>query len=291
MHSQILKNFLIIVFSIMTIGNIVAQKKEKIKGNKIVTTDQRLVDGFHTIDIGEDFEVSLSDDDESSVEVETDENLQQLIKVTVSDSILKIRTTKDIRSKKALNIKVSYNSSLLKKIIIREKAEIKTLTPIEVPFIKIEAHDNSDAFLTINSDKMKYSADGKSSVELHLNGKESKINLSENTKLKGIFTSDSLNIDLYQKASAKLEGDLTNLLVRTDNSSNFMGHKLSSINTYVVAEGESDCYILVKEKLRLKINGKSKMYLLGDPKITIDTFADEASIIKKKIDYSPSIFK
>lgn len=277
------------IFVFFISANIFAQK-EKIKGNKIVTTEVKMIDDFHTIEVYDNFEVSINEDNDHLIKIEADSNLQEFIAVEVLDGILKIKSKKDIRRAKALHITISYASEL-RRIAFYDKVNIKSISPLEASRIRVESHDNTEVFLSLNADKVTSVSNGKATVELHVKSKDAFYQVNEDAELKGILTADSLKIDLYQKGYAKLEGEVKSALIRADNDTDFYGEKLASGTTSILAEGKSDCYILVKNNLELSAIDQTEIYLLGEPKINITQFLNEAIIYKKKIDYTPSRLK
>ncbi len=280
---------LILLLSMVTLANLYCQK-EKVKGNKIVSTENFDIEGFHTIQIYENFEVTIDESSLNQVTIEADSNILREIDVTVTDSILKIKSGKELRRAKELNVQISYASSL-KKIVLSDKVHAKCLSPIITnDEFTLDMDDNSEIFLTVEAPKITYFGNGKSSTDLHTKGNEISYQVNDNAKIKGIVTADSLTVDLYQKASAKLEGESTSMLIRTDNDTDFFGEKLSAKRVSLIAEGASDCYMLTEEQIKIEAKDKAEIYILGQPAIIIEAFKNEATLYKKKDNYSPGLF-
>ena len=172
-----------------------------------------------------------------------------------------------------------------------DKVNIKSLTPIHAQKLWINVNDDAEVFLTADVNTISCIANGKSNVELHVTAKEATYQINENSELKGIITADTLKVDLYQKASTKLEGEVKMMQVRADNDTDFYGEKLNATNTTLLAEGSSDCYILANEKISIEAKDKTEIYLLGEPQVDMNSFTNEAILYKKGIDYTPSRFK
>lgn len=281
-----MKRSLLVIASLLLLGNAYGQK-EKIKGNKIVSTEEHNVDGFHTIEIYESFEVTFEESSDSQVKIEADSNLQEVIKIEVVDSVLKIYSDKDLRRAKALNLDISYGSEL-KRIMLYDKVNAKSLSPITGSELTVEVNDNAEVFLTTETNKVSCTTNGKASAELHVNATEVTYQINENSEMKGIITAENLNVDLYQKASVEIEGEAQSMRVRADNDSDFYGQKLNAAKTILIAENSSDCYILTNEEITMEVRDKSEVFLLGEPKINVEVFTNEASLYKKEIDYVPS---
>ncbi len=277
---------LLLSIFLLTLGNVNAQK-EKIKGNKIISTEEYEVENFHSIEIYEGFEVAFEESSDNLIKIETDSNIQREIKVEVIDGVLKITSDKDLRRTKVLNLDINYASEL-KKIKIYDRVNIKSLSSINTTDLELEVNDNAEMFLTVEANKVTCIAYGKSTAELHLTTNEAVYQINENSEIKGIVTSDSLKVDLYQKGSAKLEGEIKSMLIRADNDTDFYGEKLNVAKTSLIAEGATDCYILTNEEITIEAIDKAEIFLLGEPKINIKTFSNEATLFKKNIDYVPS---
>jgi len=281
-----MRTTLLFLFSFFSFVNTYSQQ-EKIKGNKIVNTEEYTLETFHTIDIYNNFEISLDESSDHQIKIEADSNLHEFISYEVIDSVLTIKSDKDLRRAKALNLDISYGSTL-KKIILNDKVSAKSLSPITSEKFDLEINDHAEAFFTAELGKINCTTYGKAKAELHVTAREVVYQINENSKLKGIVTTDSFKVDLYQKASATLEGEVTSMLVRADNETDFFGEKLSANRTSLIAEGSSDCYILANETITIEAIDEAEIFLLGEPKVQINLFSNEAALFKKNIDYTPS---
>ena len=262
-------------------------QKEKIKGNKIVSTERYEVEPFHTIEIYEGFEVTLDESSDSQVKIEADSNIQRVIQIEVVDSVLTIKSDKDLRRAKALNIDILYGSEL-KKIVLYDKVNAKSLSAIKSSGLTVEVNDYAEIFLTTETGNLSCVAYGKSRAELHASASSVVYQVNENSEVKGIVTADEFKIDLYQKATAELEGEVQFMQLRTDNETDFYGTKLNATKASLLTEGSSDNYVQIQEEITIEAKDKSEIFLLGEPKISIQGFTNEAAIFKKNIDYTPS---
>ncbi len=280
---------ILLALILLSLGNLYAQR-ERVKGNRILSTEQLDIDGFHTIEIYENFDVSLDEGSDNQVKIETDSNIHEHINVEVIDSVLTVSSDKDLRRTKALHLDIFYASSL-EKIILHSKATLKSLSPITTSTLKIEINDQTEVFLTADVNTMDCIVNGKSKATLHVTGQEVIYQVNENSEVNGIITADSLKVDLYQKGSVKLEGELKSLQVRVDSDTDFYGEKLSSDKVSLYAEGASDSYILANQEITIEAKDKAEIFLLGEPKVQINAFTNEAILYKKKLDFTPNKFR
>ncbi len=284
-----MKKKILSVCMLLVIGYAQAQK-EKIKGNKIVTTEQKTISGFHTIDLYDNFEVILHEDTDNLLKIEADSNLHEVIQASVQDSILTIKCSKSVKRPKALNIKISY-AQALRKITIHDKAHLTSVAAIKSSSVRVESSDNAEVKLTVEADKLTNITNGKASVELNATAKNSFYQVNESSKLKGIITTDSLKIDLYQKGNAKLEGKTELLQLRADSATHFYGQKLASEDATVIAEGSTDCFVQNNKTITIDAKDDAEVYIISEnTNVTVNNFANEATLYRKKLSYSPGIF-
>jgi len=271
--------FLFIAFGYNTIG--FTQDTEKVKGDRNVTIKQTYVDPFNRIIVGEDFEVELYFNSKPSVEIETDDNLHDYIKIEVVDSVLTFKTTTDIRSRKELKIKVNYNKGF-SHIETRDNAEVRSLTSLELNNASLKCTGSSRAYLNIKATDFNFMSLDKAKVKLNLTATKTKLELSDNCRLDALINSKETKIDLYQRANIDIEGTTDNLLLTTDNNAQFNGKDFTSKTCAVTCELASDAYIEATETITIDASGSSEIYLYANPKITINTFMDTAKLQKKE---------
>lgn len=127
----------------------------------------------------------------------------------------------------------------------------------------------------INSEKAK--------VKLNLTTSLATLELNENSKTEALITADSLQVDLYQRANAKIEGETDYINIRADNSSSYIGKNMTSNNAEVTADQNCNVYVQVLENLSLRATGISEVYIYENPKIDLKIFSDLAKLHKKEL--------
>jgi len=277
-----LKNALLIVFLIACITSGFSQDKEKIKGDRNVTSRETKIDAFNRIVVGEDFKIDIIEGAQASIFIEADDNLHEVIKFNVADSVLKFETTSKITSSKKINIKVIYTNAL-SQIETFEDGEISSLTSVNLDKVILKNTGSSKAFLNIKTTDFKFINSDRAKVKLNVTTKIAKLELAENSKVDALINADSLNVDLYQRSDAKIEGTLKHLNIRADNSSNFVGKDLTSSTCELLSEGSSDVAVQVTTSLTINATGNSEVYIYANPKITLNKFTDTAKLYKKEM--------
>jgi len=275
--NKILFTFLI---SISFVAVSFGQDLEKIKGDRNVTVKQTYLNPFNKIVVGNEFSIQLIYNTKSSVEIETDENLHDVIKFNVTDNTLVFTTTHRITSSKKMNITVNY-STPLQLIEVNNEAEIRSLTSLELKDVTLKTNDEAKAYLNINANNFVYQSTGKSKTKLNVTAKTAKIELSDNSKLEALVNANEATIDLYQRTIANIEGDVIDATLRIDNNADFNGKNFTAQTGKLISELESDAYVNFSKSIIIEAAGNSEVYLYGEPQITINRFADAAKLQKK----------
>ncbi len=124
-------------------------QKNQIEGSGNVNTQNRTINSFKKIELDGIFKVQLKQGNEETVQVETDDNLQDLVTVTVTNEILKVSMKK----------KMNFRNS--KKMIVH--ISFKNIDEINN---KLVGHVNGEGTLTL--EKLKYISNAVGHTELDL---------------------------------------------------------------------------------------------------------------------------
>lgn len=275
-----MKNHIAIFLIVLSTTLTLAQKKDKLKGSRIVTIENKEVGNFQALEVEDNIEVNLERGEKNNIKIEADENLHDIISFDLKDNTLRIYTTKEAVNYKKLIVRVTYNSDL-NLVTSKNEATINAIEEIQLDEITFKTFDYSKLFLNVNTKKFILQADDKSKTELNLKSENTIIQLSKNAALKSLISTVDLTIDLYQKSNATLEGNVTNAILRLDNNSTLTGNKLNVKNADVITESYSNCSLFVDTNVIIDAADKSEIHLFGSPKIEMRQFSDEAKLFKK----------
>ena len=279
---MMIKNALLTVVATLLFFSAYGQKKEKIKGDRNVTTKETRINSFNRIVVGEKFKIDLIEGNEASVFVEADDNLHDVIDFSVADSTLYFNTSKRITTSKKISIKVTFTKAL-RQIETKENGEVSSLTSINLDDIVLVHSGSSKAFLNIKTSKFKLINNDKAKLRLNVTTTLATLELNENSKTEALIETDSMQVDLYQRADAKIEGNANLLNIRADNSSNFVGKNFTTTNCEVISDLNADVYIQVTENLTVDASGNSEVFIYDNPKIVINKFTDTSKLHKKEM--------
>jgi len=257
-----------------------AQKREKIKGSKIVTTSLKEVGSFDALEVDDNLEVYLEQGEKNEIKIEADDNLHDIIGMDLREKTLRLYTNKESTIFKKLSVKVTYTKSL-NKVIAKNDAVVYAIQELQLDDITMNCLDFSKLYLNVNAKKFSLIADDKTRTELNLKAEDGILQLSKNAVVKTLVSAIKFKCDLYQKATAAVEGIAEKATIRLDNNSVFTGVKFTLKEANVTAESSAVGSILAETSLSLAIGDKAEISLYGNPAIQLTRFSEEAKLLKK----------
>jgi hypothetical protein len=277
-----IKNITLLVIAMFSLTIASAQVKlEKIKGSKIVTVTTKEVESFENVEIEEFLDVYFVKAEKTSIEIEADDNLHDIISYNVLGNTLKLTALKYPTGEKKLAIRVNYTDSL-KSIVARHESKINALADINLENITIKNFDKSQSFLNIKCTNFTLIMTDKSKAEINVKADKTTIELSKEAKIKGLVASPEAKIDLYQKSEGEIEGDCQIAKIRLDNNSSLMAKKFTVIDMELVAESYTKCSVNAQKSIEISASGKTEIDLLGEPKVDLKVFTNSAILSKKE---------
>lgn len=267
---------LLLLVTTLTFG----QRREKIKGSKIVTTSIKEVGEFDGIEADDNLEVYLEKGEKNEIKIEADDNLHDIIGMDLRDKVLRLYTSKESTIFKKLTVHVTYTKSF-KTVIAKNDAVVYAIQELQLENITFNTFDYAKLFLNVNSKKFSLFADDKSRIELNLKAEDANLQLSKYSAIKTLVSAIKFKCDLYQKSTAAIEGIAEKATIRLDNNAIFTGTKFTLKESNLTAEGSAVATILAETSISIAAGDKSEISLFGNPKIEITRFSEEAKLIKK----------
>lgn len=179
-----------------------------------------------------------------------------------------------------MEITVVYKDSL-NIIELKEDAQLTSTSTIKVKDLVLRTKESSKIYLTIEAENFNYIAAGKTKAELNITANTVVLDLSDNSKIEGLINSETITIDMLQRANAILEGDSNELTIKVDNSAILKAEKLITKTCNLITEGRADVHIEASKDIVIEASGTTETYIYGSPKIEINKFDDDAILRKK----------
>ena len=272
----------IIILSFLFLSMIsFGQKKEKVKGSKIVKLEQKQVDDFESLEVEDNLEIFLIKGNECGIEIEADDNLIELVEYKLTGKNLRISTSKDVSSYKKLSVRVTYTDKL-NMVIAKDETNVTALSDVTLDNVTFKSYDYAKLFLNAKTKNFTLMANDKSKVELNLKSEKTAVDVSKSAYVKALISSGEMRFDMYQKSSADVEGDVLDLKLRLDNNTDFNGKKLTAKNALVETSGYAKTSINIGNIATIDASGNSEIELYGEPvKIEVKHLVDSATLRKK----------
>lgn len=270
----------IILIILLTSALAFAQKKEKVKGSKIVKLEQKEVGNFESVEVEDNLEVFLVKGNECALEVEADDNLIEFVEYKITGKNLRISTSRDMSSFKKLSVRVTYNDSF-NMVIAKDETNVTALSDVTVDNVTFKSYDYAKLFLNAKTKNFTLMANDKSKVELNLKSEKTSIDISKSAYVKALISSNEMRFDMYQKSNADIEGDVLDLKLRLDNNTDFTGKKLIAKIALIEVTAYAKASINVSTNAQINASGNGEIELFGEPKIEMKKFTDSASLKKR----------
>jgi hypothetical protein len=277
-----MKKITLLIIALLFTGYSFGQKREKVKGSKIVTIEKKEIGNFENLEIEDNFEIFLVKGEKCALEIEADDNLHSEININLNGNTLRLTTLKEVVGFKKFSMKITYTNDF-KLLIAKHESNITATTDIELDNFTIKCFDYSKLFANGKVKTFTLMQNDKSKAELNLKSENATIELSKNANLKALIATTQLKVDLYQKSKAVLEGDVVELKLRLDNNSEFTGMNLIAKTAELVAEGNSTTSLNVVSNAVIEASGKSEIQFYGDAKIELKKFTENTVIMKKML--------
>lgn len=276
-----MKTYIITTIFLLTIFVSFAQKKEKIKGNRNVTTVIYELDPFTSLEVKEDLDIVLINGTTPQVEVNADENLHEVFNIDVVNGTLRISTSKQIRSRKKLEIFVTVSEDL-QRIHVESDAELKSMTTLNINKTEINAMGNAELDLKIKSDSLAINNYGKAEGRYEIDTRELILTAFENSKIKANVNATKVTSQI-EFGNVKVEGQTDTLYLEVKEKGEFIAPLFKTKEISVSTTEQAKVALNVSEKIQIDAHDNSEIELLGSPKtITILKFEEEA--ILRKVD-------
>ncbi len=256
-----------------------AQRKPKIKGSRIVTDVQENLPPFKAIELNDDLEVRLRKAPQEGYAITADDNLIDVLKFKVEDSILTISSFYNITAKKKLDITVNYSDI---DVLTLRNGDIRMDGAIITDELDVNLSESAKLQLNAEASRMAIHMEGNSSGDFTLKAEEINFVLKDRVDARIYAVSETNNLEMHKNASAKMEGTVGDFTINLIENSSVKGERLEAEKAFVNLQDSSSAAVNVKSTIELTSSGSSKTYLYGDGKIDIIEFLDTSELHKEK---------
>ncbi|MCB0486582.1 MAG: DUF2807 domain-containing protein, partial [Flavobacteriaceae bacterium] len=249
-------NYFLSIVAFLLVLTVSAQ--EKLKGNRIVATENRGNFDFEKIEIGDGVDVLISQGDETTVSVEADENLMNAIITEATNNTLFIKLSEEIRSKKELKVLVTANS-LLSQITIKDKSDITSNSTLFLDSFTLNAEGDSKVSLNLDVIHFYLNNNESANVNLSVKGEEVYLKANKTGKGKVNISADKVEVITQGSSSLELTGECKSLNIKAENRSNAKAAELETEEAVVTCSDTSNTFVNAKIKLTVSAINSSEV--------------------------------
>lgn len=258
-----------------------AMSQSKIKGNRVVTNEERSLDYFTKLEVNDKINLILKQGNQNSLEVEADENLHDVIDADVKNSTLTLSLNKRITRSKRFNITLYVED--LDQIILNDDSEVNAPEELDVFNMDIILNNKSDIQLdNLKTQFLSLEANERSKSELRVRTDSLVIHAKESSRLKLDMITEGSSFNYSGNASIDAEGKTSSLTLNASDNAGFKGAEFVADNVLVSALDKSDSYVNARETIVIEAKNKAKVYVFNKPEINLKTFEDNASLLKRE---------
>jgi hypothetical protein len=150
--------------------------------------------------------------------------------------------------------------------------------------ITVNAFDNSDFNLKLNSKLVRITSKKTSNYKLAILCDEIFIRAEESCGIKAVIDTKYINISALDRSAITMNGTCDELEIESLGNSSFKGKNFEAKNAIINATHTSDIYVNALDNLDIFAKNSSEVYIYSNPKITISEFYDKSSLHKREID-------
>lgn len=256
-----------------------AQRKPKIKGNRVVTEVNGELPAFNAIVLEDDLDIVLKKSFGPGYRIEADDNLVDILKFKVEDSTLVISSFYTVTSKKKFNITVEFVEL---KAISAQEGSIVSEDIITNDVVFIDAFGSSEMNLKASASVLDLTMEDTTSGDFNLDVDSLNINLKGRSKPSIYMASGTAKLDLNDNANLVLEGTSDTLEAIVSGNAKLKGQRMEAASVKLNIGESADANVYAYREFELGSKGNGKTYLYGTPKITITEFLDTSQLIKRE---------
>ncbi|AKA35536.1 GIN domain-containing protein [Flagellimonas lutaonensis] len=272
-----MKKFLLPLLLLFMVS-MTAQRKPKIKGNRVVTEVNGELPSFNAIVLEDNLDIVLKKSFGPGYRIEADDNLVDILKFKVEDSTLVISSFYTVTSKKKFNITVEFVEL---KAISAQEGSIVSEDIITNDRVFIDAFGNSEMNLSASASVLDLNMEETSSGDLNLDVDSLNINLRGRSKPSIYMASGTATLELQDNANLVVEGTSDNLFAKVGDNAKLKAQRMEAALVKLHLEGSADAHVYAYREFELSSKGNGKTFLYGTPKITITEFLDTSQLVKK----------
>lgn len=258
-----------------------AQKKPKIKGNRIVAPYKAPLEAFHKIVLSEDLKVHIVAADSTYVAILADDNLPPVFKFEVKDSTLHLQTYYTITAAKQLDITIF--TPHLSALQLQAGEAAVTLDP-RFSSVSLTAIEDTQMAVTGQVAQLQMTLSGKAFASVNALTDQMSIEMSDRaTATLSTEVRNNATLSLQDKAGVQWNGSAAHLAASLQGNTQLSASELLLKEAMVNAAGDAKIDLYVADHLSYFAKENSQLDLFGLPRVDLLEFSGRAQLRKKEL--------
>ena len=270
---------LILLFLVLFQINLIAQRKPRIKGSRIVSEVSEELPAFNAVQLNDDLDIVLKKSFGPGYFIQADDNLIDILKFKVVDSTLIISSFYDVTAKKQFDITINYTDL---KAITLKRGSMVSKDMIESDELFVDAFENTRLDLKASAAVMDINLENNSKADFNIDVDSLNIGLSNRAEAYVYAVNETSLVDLDGNASLTFEGTSDRLVLNLKDNAKLKAERMEAANISLFLENTSNARLNAYQTLELSAKGNTRTYLYGNPQIKIVEFMDSTQLLKKE---------
>ena len=233
-----------------------------IDGNGHLTTEDRVISGFSGVEVNGSFDVYVDTSMETSLLIEADENLLDLIKTQVRGNNLVIDTYRDRCLRSSHGIKIFVKTPNIDELILRGSGTIDC-NDFESTELKVQIEGSGD--INLNYAKID----------------EGNFEISGSGSITGTVDTYSANIEVSGSGEIHLDGTAHVAEMVITGSGNIKASDFQTDDCTVKITGSGDASVYASNLVDARITGSGTVYYYGNPDNVVKEITGSGKVIKR----------
>jgi hypothetical protein len=260
--------------------SLLAQNKPKIQGNKeVIQVRQNIEGAFNVLEIDDGLEVQLNPGAQNGYIMDVDANLVDIIRFYVVDSVLRVYTTHEIKSKKKLDIYLGISG--MEHLILKNDAKVTARDPIRGSRFYLSGYNSSRFDLSIQASDVTITLHRNAGGKVEIESENTTIIMNDRTDMKAKVSAENLRVTVNNTAELNIDGQADYAAYNLKKSSKLDGRDMKVNSADLYTSNNADVHVNASKNIEVYAQGSSNIYVYGSPDVDVKGLTDRAKIIKR----------
>jgi hypothetical protein len=272
-----LMSFAVVLCALLLATPALGQRKPRIRGNRVVVSIDRELPPFSHLVLEDDLEVQLRPGASESVRIEADDNLVDILRFDLDGDTLRIASFYNITAKKQLDLTLSYTR--LESIQVTA-GNLTGADPVKADQMNVRVGEGGRARLEILGTLVSVDLEENASADLRLRADSVALRATGRADAHLYSQGGGLMLELTGSASLVVDGDSPGLQAVLSGNTRLEAQGLEALEASVTLGESSHGRIRAADHLSYEGSGDSRLFVYGQPRVTVRGFRDRAELRK-----------